>query len=464
MIETSTYEIEPKIITRAINNMVQISESVSLDFKENDDFLDYLKQLSYTDLENILNNPLQIFNQYINNYQGYDKRYYTREEYYASAIISLFDFNQIGLSTISLKQRQQLIDKLIEANVVEVYHQLKMQGVKEDKIANVLLTSIIYRKNINDINVNETFTIEALEDFMGYYKIQEANELILHPYEEIALENGNNILKKHSFYAAIMPTNTWIIAKMLENKQAKMLYLAHNDIVLEQLTDYIVEYIYGMKGTFTKNKKQIIKELFPNLTISTYRFLQSENQDIIINDEYDFIFLDELHRTFTTECNNKIKKLFKHQLSITKVIVLTTYSLRDTDIIDGTDEWARFFGYNEEDIECHVYLAFNLDIEEAIRLGYIISPKIISYEKSLFDSGGILYGLQERIKLIQNEEIKLKLIERFNHLRLKALQSKQLSEIIGDNLHLGDRCVCVLPAWNKEGLLKMIMVVYMIII
>ena len=190
------------------------------------------------------------------------------------------------------------------------------------------------KKDLNNININETFSVEELEDFLGYYKVQGCN-LILRPYQAQALENGNEILKEHNFYVAIMPTGSGksflSLAKMLENRNAKMLYLAPNDIILNQLEDYIIKYIYGTKGTLTKSKKQIIKEVFPNLKLCTYQSLLSENQDSIINNTYDLIFLDELHRSGASEWYSKVKKLMSNQPKTTKVIGITATPERTND-------------------------------------------------------------------------------------------------------------------------------------
>ena len=454
LMESSTFGIEPEIISRQSDNKINISESVSLDFNLKEiELFNFVNQLNIKDLEFILKNPTKTFEFYLNHF-NIEKGSYTKNEYFANAIIDLFNWKKLNIISISSKQRRQIIDKLIENNVVDVYYSLKEKGVKEEKIANVLLTSIVRKKDLTNINVNETFSVEELEDFLGYYKVHDSN-LILRPYQASALENGNELLKYYNFYAAIMPTGSGksflSLAKMLENRNAKMLYLAPNDIILNQLEDYIIKYIYGSKGTLTKSKKQIIKEVFPNLKLCTYQLLLSENQDKIINVTYDLIFLDELHRSGASEWYSKVKKLINNQPKTTKVIGITATPERTNDDLNMANEWAKYFGYTDKEIELHKHLAINMDIEQAIKLGYVVNPKVVFCEYNLFSPGGVLYNLHERINLIQDESVRNRSIEEFKRLRKIIEKSHGISKIIGDNLKLGDRCLVFLPVVNKDG-------------
>ena len=146
LIESKTFGIEPEIISRRTSNNINISESVSLDFSSNErELFLFLNRLNNHDLEFILKNPTETFNYYLNHF-NIQKVNYDKNEYFANAIIDLFDWKKLNIIGFSSKQRQELIDKLIENNVVDVYYRLKEKGIKEDKIANVLLTSIIRKK------------------------------------------------------------------------------------------------------------------------------------------------------------------------------------------------------------------------------------------------------------------------------------------------------------------------------
>ena len=42
------------------------------------------------------------------------------------------------------------------------------------------------------------------------------------------------------------------------------------------------------------------------------------------------------------------------------------------------EEWAKHFGYTNEEIIRHKHLSINMELEEAIRLGYVTNPKIVT--------------------------------------------------------------------------------------
>ena len=72
-------------------------------------------------------------------------------------------------------------------------------------------------------------------------------------------------------------------------------------------------------------------------------------------------------------------------------------------------------------------------------------------EYNLFELGVVLYNLQERINLIQDESVRNRSLEEFKRLRRIVEKSHGISQIIGDNLKLGDRCLVFLPVVNKDG-------------
>ena len=64
-----------------------------------------------------------------------------------------------------------------------------------------------------------------------------------------------------------------------------------------------------------------------------------------------------------------------NQAKDTKVLGITATPERDVDYVDMAEEWAEYFGYTDDEIDAHKHLAINMDLEEAIRLGYVINPK-----------------------------------------------------------------------------------------
>lgn len=95
---------------------------------------------------------------------------------------------------------------------------------------------------------------------------------------------------------------------------------------------------------------------------------------------YDLIIFDELHRSGATDWNKHILELLKNQTKETKVLGITATPLRDMDGKNMAVEWARYFGYLEEEIQRHEHLSMNMDLEEAIKLGYVVNPKVVQCE------------------------------------------------------------------------------------
>ena len=95
-------------------------------------------------------------------------------------------------------------------------------------------------------------------------------------------------LAKKNFATAVMPTGSGksflALSEMLDRKDTKMLYIAPNDIILNQIEDYIFEF-FGYKDYHT---------LFPNLTLTTYQDLKDKKRNKLkdkYNDKYAFIIL-----------------------------------------------------------------------------------------------------------------------------------------------------------------------------
>ena len=128
-INDNCFGIEPEIVLRQNNRGLKISESVNLNINSKEyDTLSQITSLSYEELENIINNPKSSINYFINDL---DERSLSKEDYYANAIIDLFDFKKLGIESLDIEKRNDIIKKLKEKDVVNVYNKLKEQGVKE---------------------------------------------------------------------------------------------------------------------------------------------------------------------------------------------------------------------------------------------------------------------------------------------------------------------------------------------
>lgn len=256
----------------------------------------------------------------------------------------------------------------------------------------------------NDIN------IEVVERFLGYYDIQNT-QIRLKDYQKRASDNVTKIFKDHKFAQVILPTGAGksfvALAQMqkyaMEHPNEKMLYLAPQEEILNQIKSYVIKYIHGKQGTIGKTEDEIIAELFPNITFETYSGLLAKRGQETIKDQYGMIVLDELHRTGAKEWEGKVDSLLKNQNDNVKVLGITATPTRDVDGRDMANETARKLGYTEEEIKKRKHIASNMTLENAIRMGYVVNPKIVYCKYDLISSGK-MDELRAKIDEIEDED------------------------------------------------------------
>ena len=214
----------------------------------------------------------------------------------------------------------------------------------------------------------------------------------------------------------------------MKHKDKPMLYLAPSAEIVEQMKDYIIEHLHGKKGTTGKSKNEIIAEVFPDITFDTYPGLLAKRGRDIINKEYGFIVLDELHRTGAEHWEKKLDKLIENQTEETRVLGITATPVRDVDDRNMSDELAKKLGYTEEEIEKREHIAKELEVIEAIRLGYIVNPKVISCEYTL-KTDGSMDNLLEKINKVDNEETREDMLKRYDELRRNLDKAEGIPEI-----------------------------------
>ena len=233
---------------------------------------------------------------------------------------------------------------------------------------------------------------------------------------------------------------------MLKYRDQNILYLAPTVEIINQLKQYIVENIYG--ETLKMTPDEIVSNIFPNLKIETYTSLISSRQDEIINQKYDLIIFDELHRTGAIEWNKKINKLTAIQDKNTKILGITATPVRDTDLLNMADEWAKNYGYTEEEIVKQKHLASNMDLVEAIRRGYVVNPKIMSCEYELKEKD-VLLRLNEQINLISDDSKRNELLNKFDKLRKQVEKADGTDKLLLKNIKKGGKYIVFCPTGNS---------------
>ena len=451
-IEENGFEIEPKIITRQSNKGYKLSESVNLNLAKDEQVLvDAIKKLSPEKIENVLQNGgLSNVQDVISKVYGKQNEQIDRSRYYAEAIISQYDWSQIGIEEFKISERNELIKRLQDKNCVDIYENLRQSGVDTKQIPTILLNIATrqgfyeeYEKgnleqllNTRQDVLQNSINIELVERFLGYYDV-ENTEIRLKDYQQRAYDNVNKIFEDHKFAQVILPTGAGksfvALAQMQkyaeEHPGEKMLYLAPQDEILNQIKNYIIKYVHGKQNTVGKTEDEIIAEIFPNISFETYSGLLAKRGQEVIKEQYGMIVLDELHRTGAKEWEGKIDGLLDNQNEDVKVLGITATPVRDADGRDMAEETAKKLGYTDEEVKQRKHLASNMTLENAIRMGYVVNPKLVYCKYDLISSGK-MDELRAKIDDIEDESKRAEELQKYNELRQKL--NREIDDEIGD--------------------------------
>ena len=475
-IENNGFRIEPEIITRQSNRGVKLSESISLDLNgDATQLIDKIKGLSENEQIEImknggLSNVRDIMSSTFSKSQRNEQ--ISKEEYYAEAIFSLYDWQKIGIEEITPKERSNLIKRLQEEHCVELYQKLEEQGIDRKNIPTILLNIITRNKDFkiteedtpetikekrleqydrlivgNRENLSEDLSIERIERFLGYYDVK-GTGIKLRPYQQRAKDKTDEILKDNRFASVILPTGGGksfvALSEMMEHQNEEMLYLAPQNEILEQMKDNIINFIHGPVKTIQRSKDAIIKDVFPNLKFSTYSNLLARGGKDTINKQYGFIVLDELHRTGAEKWGERLNTLLENQPESTKVLGITATPRRDADGINMANEIAQKLGYTNREAVSGKHIAMNMSLTNAIRMGLVVNPKLVSCAYSL-KTDGSLDELKDKIDQIEDIQEKNEKLEEYESLRRKVESAEGIPQILQANVKKGGKYIVFLP-------------------
>ena len=446
-IKENEFQIEPKISTRLSNKGYKLSESVNLNLNQNEiELAEQVKKLSDEEQEKIiqsrgLSNVQGIMTNNFSKLQNDDK--ISKERYYAEAIFSMYDWKKIGIEEFSIAERENLIQKIQEKDCVNLYKKLEQSGIKRIDIPTVLLNIITGKKD----GLKEELSIERVERFLGYYDIPNTR-IQLRPYQQRATERTDEILEESRFASVILPTGggkSFVgLDQLMKHKDEKMLYLAPQNEILEQMKDYIMKYIHGPVNTLGKSKDEIVANIFQNIKFTTYPSLLSKEGEEVLKEQYDFIILDELHRTGASEWGDSLNTLLDNQSKTTKVLGITATPRRDADGKNMANEIAERLGYTNKEAISGKHIAMNLSLTNATRLKLVVNPKLVSCEYSL-KTDGSLERLEEKINQIEDVKIRNERLEKYEILRRNLDSAKGIANILQANVKKGGKYIVFLP-------------------
>ena len=446
-IEDNGFEIEPKIITRQSNKGYKLSESVNLNLKPDEkELVEQIKLLLDEEQDEIIKSGG------LSNVQGLitdnffklqKEEQISKERYYAEAIFSMYDWKKIGIDEFSVAERENLIQRIQAKNCVEIYKQLEEQGIAKNDIPKILLNTITGRKE----NLEEELSIEQVERFLGYYDVPNTG-IQLRPYQQKATDNTDEILENNRFASVILPTGGGksfvALDQLMKHQNEKILYLAPQNEILEQMKDYIIKYIHGPVNTLGKSKDELVAEVFPNLKFATYPSLLSKEGEKLLKEQYDFIVLDELHRTGATEWGDRLNTLLDNQPETTKVLGITATPRRDADGKNMANEIAERLGYTNKDAVRGKHVAINMSLTNAIRMGLVVNPKLVSCAYTL-KTDGSLDRLKNKIDQIEDIKVRNEKLEKYEKLRRNIDKAEGIPEILQSNVKKGGKYIVFLP-------------------
>ena len=438
--------IEPTIMARSGNHTIKVSDTVALYLPKNYQSLyNYVNNLQVQDMYNLFTNPTVAFNTLFTKYiSDKELKPQDKEEWYANGLIDAIDLESLNLKTnFNEMQRKKIVNALVSHNFMDYYEKVKTLS-DDGSIATSMFASLI--ANRKEFTSDSDIILDQLKDYIGYNNLKEYN-LPLRKLQRTAYQKTEEVFAKKNFATAVMPTGSGksflALSEMLDRKDAKMLYIAPNDIILNQIEDYIYEF-FGYRDYHT---------LFPNLTLTTYQDLKDKKTNNLkskYNDKYAFIILDELHRSGASEWSKFVNELMKNQdQENIKVLGLTATPERDRDDKDMSIYWARYFGYTDEEIELNKHLAINETLESAIKAGLLPNPKFINCLYS-YKSDGTLDEMYEQINMLDDGEKKAKAFSKYEQLCRSVEQSQGIEKILDDNLSQDGKYVVFLPVGRKK--------------
>ena len=463
-IEKNGFNIEPQIFNRKTDSGVEVVGTVNLSLNENEKVLaekikelapeEYIQVLENGGLYDVQNIISSTFSSLKLNEQM------SKEGYYAQAIIDSYNWNEMSEKGLNDEARKELIEKLQEFDVIEIYENLKKAGVQEKDISKYVL-NIVSRESLlkaedfskmlleNEEVLKHKLSVEQVDRFLGYYDVKDSN-FELRDYQQDAFDKSKELLSRKRFAAVVMPTGGGksfvTMQHLLEHKDEKMLYLAPDDEILNQMMDYIIEYIPGLSKTSENtSKKEIVKQVFPNMDFETYPGLMATRSKELLKEQFDFIVLDELHRTGAEKWEKKLDELLENQEEKNRVLGITATPTRDVDGRDMSVETAVKLGYTREEAEKGEHIAYYLDLVEAIQLGLVVNPKIVSCEYTLTQDGS-MERLKEKIESIEDEKIKAEKMKKFTELSRSLEKAEGIPEILQKYVKPGQKHIVFLPS------------------
>lgn len=417
-------------------------------FSAQEQIIESIKKLTENQLNDIAKNSGTNLEQKLIEEQIYKTRERSENEYYLEAIIDGLDLNKIYKTEriLTEKEREKIFAQNQNVDFKRLYKAFEKAGIStsdipyyiiclviENGYKNLTLEELSKQENLEEIifqnikNLNYKITPYFFDKLIGIRDNKrkvEGTSIELRDYQADTDENIDNIHKDRRFAGVVLPTGggkSFVsMVQMIKHSKENIVYIAPRITILAQFKYHIIKNVLNIElVSETERAKNIpsksgrerltleeaeerIKEVFPHLKMMCYQTLTSMSDEEIKGLNPDYIILDEAHRAGANTYYPKVKTLIEANKK-SKILAITATPERDdlSDALEelGTDEGdktalldmmrnlALLTGeYTNRDIIEKKHLASELYLLDAIRMGYVVSPKVVSFDYTLKDS------------------------------------------------------------------------------
>ena len=155
-----------------------------------------------------------------------------------------------------------------------------------------------------------------------------------------------------------------------------------------------------------------------------------------------------MHRTGAKEWGDRLNTLIDNQPETTKVLGITATPRRDADGINMANEMAERLGYTIKEAVSGKHIAMNMSLTNAIRMGLVVNPKLVSCAYSL-KTDRSLDRLKDKIEQIEDIKEKNEKLAQYETLRRNIENAEGIPEILQTNVKKGGKYIVFLPIVDK---------------
>ena len=424
--------VKSKFIDRGNKKGYKLCESVNIGMDSNTTsyysvseqrkFIDAIFGLDSNSLDNILsNNGLAFRNAMLKMLSKTNS--ISLEEFYARSIVEGIDYKQLVKMTFvkdkfSDEEKEQLIKDLSSCNISRLYEAFnkildnkndisyyiinlllegRYQGLDFKDLCDISNIDSFIRDNIHklnkDINPNTLNRYFNIIDDCNYIPNSYIN---LRDYQLRIKEGVDDIYSDgRRFAGVVLPTGGGksfvAMSEMLERKDSNIVYIAPRLEILRQFKKHIVKYVAGVDTNNLSDKEidLIVKDCFPHLEMYCYQGLDKDDEEKLKRYDADFIILDELHHVGAEKWSPAVRALLERNKN-SKVLGITATPIRD-DVKGNNVEDADMMramaimldNYTTLELCEKRYLACDINIVDAIQEGFVVCPKIVSFDYDL---------------------------------------------------------------------------------